>query len=70
MTTQAEIIARVLQYAERAGVSQATASRRVFYNGARLRQLMTGESQMLPRTIARAMGRLDQLEASLGGEAA
>lgn len=59
-----DLIHRVECYAKRAKLKPSTASRKVFLDGGRLKDLKKG-SRMFPETIEAASDRLSKLEAEL-----
>ena len=67
--TTTQLATRVQAYAERAGLTEITASGRVFNDGKRLAALLKG-SRMWPTTLDAAVDKLDALEAELKNEAA
>lgn len=69
MTHVRELVTRVEAYAKRAGLKQSTASRKVFLDSGRLRDLKKG-SRMFPETVAECAKRLAKLEAELEREKA
>ena len=69
MMTTKQLAARVQAYAKRAGITEITASGRVFNDGKRLKALLKG-SRMWPDTMRAAADKLDLLEAELSEKAA
>jgi hypothetical protein len=64
MTQVRELISRVECYAKKAKLKPSTASRKVFLDGGRLKDLKKG-SRMFPETMEAAAERLEKLEKEL-----